>query len=610
MAVQPLAAGRLDAGLVTTRVWTRVPVVLAAADDTIRIPVPPVVGRIALLRIESGVETVRPVVDGVQAPLASVSADWRLDTHGQVFTPQGPAIRDADGIVIGQRSIDVVPTLQGSPTLPATVYVSLAIQEGAGAVAIGATGTAASDVDMRGYAIFNAETPDGSDVTQLTNVAYVTAAVAGVVEDLDEILFLSYSFDTATSPTVPATPAAGKFRLNHATPASATGAYLNETDEDGIARGPEIATWALNFATAPSVITLRSRTDPTKFAKYYVSGANTDSGTYDRLVLTYVDGNGGAFTAAESVAVFFTPAPSVAVGYQPLKAVLTTLGNLVSVAHLVTIAGYASIANLTAFVALTGAADKVVAFTGAGAMAVYDFPATARTFLASFPTPAFAAAVSMAANKITNLAMGDSAGNAIRYEARGPGTLPTLTGLTTRTPTGYTLAALTATDEGRFQQWVSATATARLAGVTEPGTRIVGRFTRKFSVSTAGAVGSSGSVLRAQRDDGVIATFGRNAGSYFLYRWTDLNTFSTAIATIGYNTGDSAEPYVRLGQASAAANVLVEFSIDGVTWTTAYSGTPTAVFGGVGDVTSVGDGGFMANATGIFGHQLERQTVG
>lgn len=55
-------------------------------------------------------------------------------------------------------------------------------------------------------------------------------------------------------------------------------------------------------------------------------------------------------------------------------------------------------ANLTALAALVGVADRLAYFTGAGALALATFGAAARAFLASFPTPTFAADVILSAS--------------------------------------------------------------------------------------------------------------------------------------------------------------------------------------------------------------------
>lgn len=554
MTTQTLSAGRLDtAGIVATRTWTRVPVVLAAADDTIRIPVPPGVGRFAYLRIESGVETVRPVVDGVQADAASVSADWRLSSHGQLFTPSGPAVRDAAGEVLGRSSIDIVPTLQGSPTLPATVYLSAAIQEGAGAVALGARIPNASDIDLQQYGIFNAETPDGTDPSQLATVEYVEDVAAGVIEDLDEILFLSYAFDTVTSPTAPATPASGAFRLNHATPASATGAYLNETDSDGIARGPEIATWSLNYATAPSVLTIRSRTSPTKFAKYYVSGANTDSGTYDRLVLTYIDGNGGGFSAAEPIAVFFTPAPSIAVGYQPLNT------------------------NLTSFAALSGVADRLAYFTGAGALALATLTGFARSLLAAADIAALwalihpdAGTVPLAADYGTTITATSHTVDIFADLSNGRGISFQVTSGTASERTSSKLR--TATDTG----WIRIThapflITASTHPIASTGLAMARSGTDTAQVNLIIGTSSSLRIATAVRITGKDAATVALAGPCYI-PWS-----GEIWGRIDYNV-------------TSAGNITVQISPDGGDSVkhVLYQNTPTTAFGGAGNPTEVG----------------------
>lgn len=277
MAVVTLSAGRLDtAGVIATRTWTRVPVVLAAAGDTIRVPVPPGVGRIAFLRIESPGETIRPVVDGLQASVASISADWRLATHGQVFTPSGPPVRSSDEI-IGRSSIDIVPTLQGVPTLPATVYVSLAIQEGAGSVALGARVPTASDVDMLGYAIYNLETPDGLDSSQAATVGYLSSlyqplaanltALAALVGAANKIAYFTgagamaladfpaaartFLASFATSIAFAANVAMGGFKITGLTTGSATGEALswNSLLETTPRNAYDYSTWTADTPT-------------------------------------------------------------------------------------------------------------------------------------------------------------------------------------------------------------------------------------------------------------------------------------------------------------------------------------------------------------------------
>ena len=150
-------------------------------------------------------------------------------------------------------------------------------------------------------------------ITQSRLVAMFTAGAAALrtalgIGDGPE---LNYAFDSVTSPTVPSTPASGKLRLNNADPTLATLIFLHETDSDGIARAPEISTWDDTYTTAPALLTLRSVATPANYVTYHVTGANTDSGAYDRIAVTFRTSN-GTFTDGEALQVFFSAPPSFA----------------------------------------------------------------------------------------------------------------------------------------------------------------------------------------------------------------------------------------------------------------------------------------------------------
>ena len=146
----------------------------------------------------------------------------------------------------------------------------------------------------------------------------INSGGSGAAEAAEEgLAFLGWLFDAVTSPTAPATPATGRLRLNHATPSSVTQVFIHKTDDEGVARGPEIAFWDDTYATAPAVLTIRSRASPQNYVEFTVSGVNIDSSTYFRVLVTY-KASVGTFVDGEQLALFFSAAPDVAIGYLSL----------------------------------------------------------------------------------------------------------------------------------------------------------------------------------------------------------------------------------------------------------------------------------------------------
>lgn len=126
-----------------------------------------------------------------------------------------------------------------------------------------------------------------------TTGAAGTSARAGVV----------WNFDSNT--TTNADPGTGDFRLNHATPASATEMAISETDADGGAQEAWLLSWDDSTNTAlRGTVVVRKRATPSTFAIYNLTGATVDASGYVRLALTYVTGN-GSFTNADPCDVVF-----------------------------------------------------------------------------------------------------------------------------------------------------------------------------------------------------------------------------------------------------------------------------------------------------------------
>ncbi len=112
---------------------------------------------------------------------------------------------------------------------------------------------------------------------------------------------LKYAWDTGTSDADPGT---GEIRANHATLASATQLYISETDGDGGTVSAILQAFDDSTSTVKGYLTLREASAPENFVTFSVSGSVTDAGSYDKVTVTYVAGNGG-FAAADTVYLIF-----------------------------------------------------------------------------------------------------------------------------------------------------------------------------------------------------------------------------------------------------------------------------------------------------------------
>lgn len=125
------------------------------------------------------------------------------------------------------------------------------------------------------------------------------------VEAANEAFF--WTFDSSTSMADPGT---ADFRLNHATPASATAMALSCLTAD--TGNPNIrsilVTWDdYGNATVRGILTLRKVGDRTVFRVFQVTGSVTDNTTWVQLALTNLAGS-GSFTATDEWAIAFQPA--------------------------------------------------------------------------------------------------------------------------------------------------------------------------------------------------------------------------------------------------------------------------------------------------------------
>ncbi len=104
---------------------------------------------------------------------------------------------------------------------------------------------------------------------------------------------------TASDPTV------GKIKVN-AAPGAATALYISETDGDGNALGPLIATWDDSTSTPKARIYIQNITAPSNFLVLDVVSGVTDNGTWDTITVTSA-ANGGTLADGAQVSVVVFP---------------------------------------------------------------------------------------------------------------------------------------------------------------------------------------------------------------------------------------------------------------------------------------------------------------
>jgi hypothetical protein len=123
-----------------------------------------------------------------------------------------------------------------------------------------------------------------------------------------------YDFSTTTTDS---DPGAGLFRLNNATPASATAVYFDNAD----AFGTTVTAWldALDDSTntVKGYLRLQKQSDAAVFHEYAVSGSVVDGTGYRKVTIAHVVGN-SSFSASDRILVSFSRSGNVgADGYDP-----------------------------------------------------------------------------------------------------------------------------------------------------------------------------------------------------------------------------------------------------------------------------------------------------
>lgn len=114
---------------------------------------------------------------------------------------------------------------------------------------------------------------------------------------------IAFKWNTSTATTDPTT---GEVKVNNATLASATELYISETDDDGNALAPLLATWDDGTSTIRGRLIIQDPANPANFVGLDITGALTDNGTWDTFTVVHVY-SGGTLTNNMPVRAFFFP---------------------------------------------------------------------------------------------------------------------------------------------------------------------------------------------------------------------------------------------------------------------------------------------------------------
>jgi len=126
--------------------------------------------------------------------------------------------------------------------------------------------------------------------TQATNAGNsATAAAASATAAANTVAAVPYTFSTTTTD---ADPGNGTFRLNNATIASATAAYIDNQDSDAVSQTGFLDTFDDSTNTIKGKLTIRSKTSAAVKYVFNVTGSVVDGTGYRKLTLAYVSGSG------------------------------------------------------------------------------------------------------------------------------------------------------------------------------------------------------------------------------------------------------------------------------------------------------------------------------
>ncbi|TGU02497.1 hypothetical protein [Mesorhizobium sp. M00.F.Ca.ET.220.01.1.1] len=168
--------------------------------------------------------------------------------------------------------------------------------------ATSAGGSASAAAGSASAASSSATAASGSATSAATSA---TNAAASAVAAANAVAALGYTFSTGTAD---ADPGNGTLRLNNASAASATAAYIDNLDSSGATVSGILDTFDDSTNTIKGQLTLRSKASAAIAYVYNVTGSVVDGTGYRKLTLAYVSGAGTLPTTADGIWLIFTHA--------------------------------------------------------------------------------------------------------------------------------------------------------------------------------------------------------------------------------------------------------------------------------------------------------------
>jgi hypothetical protein len=144
--------------------------------------------------------------------------------------------------------------------------------------------------------------PNTETYYRITVQAFIDNLPAGPAGEAGPIAGILQAYDSTTAD---ADPGPGEFRLNNATVASATAAYLDNLDADGGTVSTIIDKWDDSTSTTRGFLRIEKEGDSSIWAEFTVTGSVVDGTGYRKLTLTGGSSN-GTFVAADQFRISFT----------------------------------------------------------------------------------------------------------------------------------------------------------------------------------------------------------------------------------------------------------------------------------------------------------------